>query len=55
MPKRYQEKFVVKDTWTERYRNSAITYMQNLLNEEDKKKQKILKQISNLKPVNNGR
>ena len=54
MPKRYCQKFIVRDTWTERHKKSAIPFMQNLLNNEDKKKKDILKQISNFKPVNNG-
>ena len=54
MSKRYQEKFLVKDTWTERYRKSSIPYMQKLLNDEDRKKQSILRQIENFVPVNNG-
>ena len=46
--------FVFSDNFIKKILNLP-SYMQNLLNEEDKKKQKILKQISNLKPVNNGR
>ena len=54
MTKRYQEKFVVKDTWTQRYKRSAIPYMQELLNDEDRRKKDILRQIDNFVPVNNG-
>ena len=53
--KRYKEKFVINNTWTERYLRSALPYMKKLLNEEDHNKQEICKQISNFKPVNNGR
>ena len=54
MQKRYNERFKVKDTWTERYKRSAIPYMQKLLNLENKQKQDILKKIHNFVPVNNG-
>ena len=54
MSKRYQEKFMVKDTWTERYKRSAIPYMIKLLNDEDRKRQGILNQIEKCLPVNNG-
>ena len=54
MPKRYNQKFVVKDAWTERHRRSAIPFMQRLLNTEDKKKRDTLRQIDNFVPVNNG-
>ena len=54
MSKRYQEKFMVKDTWTERYKRSAIPYMVKLLNDEDRKRQGILNQIEKCLPVNNG-
>ena len=54
MSKRYQEKFKVKDTWTERYKKSAIPYMIKLLNDEDRKRQNILNQIKNFVPVNYG-
>ncbi len=54
MQKRYNERFKVKDTWTERYKRSAIPYMQKLLNLEDKQKNDILKKIGNFVPVNNG-
>ena len=54
MPRRYNQKFLVKDAWTERHRNSAIPFMQKLLNEEDKVKKDMLKKIDNFVPVNNG-
>ena len=40
MRKRDQEKFIVNKSLTERYRLSAIPYMQRLSNESDRKKQK---------------
>ncbi len=54
MPKRYRQQFLVKDAWTERHRKSAIPFMQRLLNDEDKQKKDILKQVDNFVPVNNG-
>ena len=36
--RRHTEKYHVRKTNTERYRKSAIPYMQNLLNQETKKK-----------------
>ena len=45
---------MVKDTWTERYKRSAIPYMVKLFNEKDRKKQGILRQVKNFVPVNNG-
>ena len=39
---------------TERLRRSAIPYMQRLLNDNERKKRDICKQISDYKPVNNG-
>ena len=54
MPKRYNQQFLVKDAWTERHRKSAIPFMQRLLNDEDKQKKDILKQVDNFVPVNNG-
>ena len=47
MPKRYRQQFLVKDAWTERHRKSAIPFMQRLLNDEDKQKKDILKQVDN--------
>ena len=38
--RRHTEKYHVKKTNTERFRKSAITYMQNLLNQERKKETK---------------
>ena len=43
MKKRKEKKFVVNKAHTERYKKSAIPYMQNLLNEENESKQLILK------------
>ena len=54
MQKRHKEKFKVKDTWTERYKKSAIPYMQKLLNIENKQKHDILNKINDFVPVNNG-
>ena len=54
MRKRGHEKFIVNKSLTERYRLSAIPYMQRLLNESDRKKQKTLRQIDNSMPVNYG-
>ena len=46
------------DQWnemTERHKSSAIPYMQRLLNERERNKMKILKQVDNFSmPVNNG-
>ena len=42
MNTRLKEKFKVNKAKTERYRKSSIPYMQNLLNQEEKKIQKIL-------------
>ena len=53
MDKRSTETFLVKRGLTERMRKSAIPHMQRLLNEDDKKKRDICRQISNYKPVNN--
>jgi hypothetical protein len=54
MPKRYSQKFLVKDAWTERHKMSAIPFMQRLLNNEDRQKKDILRQVDNFVPVNNG-
>ena len=54
MPKRYEQKFVIIDAWTERHRRSSIPFMQKLLNNEDKERKNILKQIDSFVPVNNG-
>ena len=53
MGKRGTEFYLVKRGLTERMRKSAIPHMQRLLNEDDKKKRDICRQISNYKPVNN--
>ena len=54
MDKRNPEGFQVQRGLTERMRRSAIPYMQRLLNEQQKKKRDICKQISSFKPVNIG-
>ena len=55
MRKRGHEKYIVNKALTERYKLSAIPYMQRLLNESEKKKQEILRQIDNVSvPVNYG-
>ena len=54
MPKRYNQQFLVKDAWTERHKMSAIPFMQRLLNNEDRQKKDILRQVDNFVPVNNG-
>ena len=43
MKKRKGQQFVINKTNTKRYKRSAIPYMQNLLNDEDERKQNILK------------
>ena len=53
MGKRSTESFKVKRGLTERMRRSAIPHMQRLLNEDNKKKRDICRQITNYKPVNN--
>ena len=52
MKKRGSEKFVMRRTFTERHKNSAIPYMQRLLNRVETDKRKICKQIDNFEPVN---
>ena len=55
MRKRNHEKYKVSKSLTERHKSSAIPYMQRLLNESERMKRKILKQIDNFSmPVNNG-
>ena len=55
MKKRNFERYKVKNCLTERHKSSAIPYMQRLLNESERKKMEILRQIDNLSmPVNNG-
>ena len=50
MRTRYPERYVVNKAHTERYRNSAVPYLQRLLNEDYKKEKKI---ITSLLQVNN--
>ena len=55
MRKRHNERYKVNKSMTERYKSSAIPYMQRLLNESERNKIKILRQIDNFSmPVNNG-
>ena len=55
MEKRDSEKYLVKKSFTERHRRSALPSMRRILNEIGKKRQKIMKQTScNSVPVNNG-
>ena len=54
MDKRNFEGFQVKRGLTERMRRSAIPHMQRLLNEQERKKRDVCRQISKFKPVNNG-
>ena len=53
MEKRSSECFQVKRGLTTRLRNSAIPYMQRLLNEKEKRKREICRQIDDYQPVNN--
>ena len=39
---------------TERYKKSAIPFMQRLLNKDECEKKKIIKKINEIVPVNNG-
>ena len=50
--KRGSDKFKVNKSLTTRYKNSAIPQMQRMLNLHEKRKQKIMKEIS--LPVNYG-
>ena len=52
MSKRGNEKFAVRRTFTERHKNSAIPYMQRLLNRVETEKRFIFKQIDQYVPVN---
>ena len=52
MLKRGSDKFKVNRSLTTRYKNSAIPQMQRMLNLHEKKRQKIMKEIS--MPVNYG-
>ena len=54
MEKRSSECFEVKRGLTTRLRNSAIPHMQRLLNEKEKRKREICRQIDDYQPVNNG-
>ena len=45
MRKRNHEKYKVSKSLTERHKSSALPYMQRLLNESERMKRKILKQI----------
>ena len=47
MKKRDHEKYSINKSLTERHRLSAIPFMQRLLNQSEKKKQEILRQIDN--------
>ena len=49
MLKRENEKFVIRRSYTERHRKSAIPHMQRLLNKE--KQRKMCNQIDNFIPV----
>ena len=51
---RNKEKYVVNIARTERYKKSAIPFMQRLLNKDVCEKKKIIKKISEIVPVNNG-
>ena len=52
MKKRKNEKFVMRRSLTGRHQNSAIPYMQRLLNRVEAEKSQICKQIDNFLPVN---
>ena len=54
MGKRRSEFFKVNRGLTERLRRSSIPHMQRLLNDHERKKKEICRQISDFKPVNNG-
>ena len=55
MKKSDSEKYLVTKSFTERHRRSALPSMRRILNEKEKKKQKVIKQISSTSvPVNNG-
>ena len=45
MEKRGNEKYLVKNSFTERHKRSALPYMQRMLNDKESQKQKIMKQI----------
>ena len=52
MKRRTNEKFIVKRSFTERHRKSAIPSMQRLLNKVELKRQKVCNQIDSFEPVN---
>ena len=52
MKKREKEKYVMKRSFTERHRKSAIPHMQRLLNRVETEKKKLCKKIEDFKPVN---
>ena len=52
MEKRTNENFVMKRSFTERHRKSAIPYMQRLLNRVEMDKKRICNQIDSFEPVN---
>ena len=55
MSKRNHERYKVNKSLTERHKSSAIPFMQRMLNEKERDKRNILRQIDNLSmPVNNG-
>ena len=55
MEKRGKEKYFVAKSFTERHKRSAIPYMQRMLNDKEKQKQRIMKKIScTSMPVTNG-
>ena len=55
MSKRNFERYKVNKSLTERHKSSAIPFMQRMLNEKERDKRNILRQIDNLSmPVNNG-
>ena len=55
MEKRENERYLVTKSFTERHRRSALPNMQRILNDKEKQRQKILKQIKcTSMPVNNG-
>ena len=51
MLKRENEKFVIRRSYTERHRKSAIPHMQRLLNKVETKQRKMCNQIDNFIPV----
>ena len=51
MLKRDNDKFVIRRTFTERHKKSAIPHMQRLLNKAEKEQRKICNQIDHFVPV----